>query len=60
MLNKEVKEEILAEEDLDKVLKILEPYEGDNWGPEIMQHIQKITPEDTIPINRFSYIRKNK
>lgn len=58
MLNEKIKEKVLKEKDLDKVLEILKPYKGD-WGKEIMNHIQKITPDGLIPIDTFSYIRKN-
>lgn len=60
MISKEIKDKIMNETDLDKVLEILKPYKGQDWDDEIMEHIQKITPEDEHPIGEFSYIRPNK
>lgn len=60
MISKEVKEKILKETNLDKVLEILKPYVGQNWDEEIMEHIQEIIPEDEVPIDSFSYIRPTK
>lgn len=60
MLNKKIKEKVLKEKDLKKVLEILKPYNGEKWDKEIMAHIQNITPEDEIPIDSFSYLRPTK
>lgn len=60
MLDKDVKRKVLEEKDLNKALEILKPYNGENWDTEIMEHLQKITPDDEIPIDSFSYIRPNK
>lgn len=59
MLNKEVKLKILQENNLEKVLEILVPYKGQDWGEEIMKHIQKITPNDKNTIDDYSYLRKD-
>lgn len=58
MLDKEIKEKILKERNLDKALKMLEPYKNLTWGKDIIEHLQEITPRDDIPIDDFSYIRK--
>ena len=57
MLNKEIKEKILKEDDLDEALKILKPYQNEQIDNEIIEHLQKITPDDEIPIDSFSYLR---
>lgn len=60
MLDKDVKRKVLEEKDLNEALEILKPYNGENWDNEIMEHLQRITPDDEIPIDSFSYIRPNK
>lgn len=60
MITNKLREKILNEQNLDKVLEKLKPYLGEDWDQEIMQHIQEITPNDEIPIDSFSYIRKIK
>lgn len=57
MLNKEIKEKILKEDDLDEALKILKPYQNEQIDDEIIKHLQKITPDDEISIDSFSYLR---
>lgn len=58
MLDKEIKEKILKEKNLNKALKILEPYKNLTWDQDIIEHLQEITPRDDIPIDDFSYMRK--
>ena len=58
MLNKDIKNMVLKEKKLDNALKILEPYKDLIWNQDIIDHLQKITPNDEIPIDDFSYMRK--
>lgn len=60
MISDEIKEKVLKEKNLNIVLKILEPYKGQQWDEEIMKHIQEITPDDEIGIDTFSYLRPDK
>ena len=54
MITNKLREKILNEQNLYKVLEKLKPYLGEDWDQEIMQHIQEITPNDEIPIDSFS------
>ena len=60
MLNKDIKSKVLKEKKLDNALKILGPYKNLAWDKEIIEHLQKITPNDEIPIDDFSYMRKKR
>lgn len=60
MLSKEIKEKVLKEENLDKVLEILKPYKNEDWDEEIIEHLQKIVPDDGPQIDEFCYIRPTK
>lgn len=60
MLSEEIKLKILNKTNIDKVLSILRENKIEKLDEDIIKHLQKITPEDDIPISEFSYIRKNK
>lgn len=57
MLTKEIKEKILKENNLENALEILKEYKDEKWDNDIIQHLQRITPDDDIPIDDFSYVR---
>lgn len=58
MLSKQIKDKVLKEINIDKALEILKEYKNEQWDNEIIKHLQDITPNDEIPIDDFSYIRK--
>lgn len=60
MLSKEIKTKILNETDIDKALNILRENKIEELDEDIIKHLREITPKDEIPIDEFSYIRKNK
>lgn len=60
MINKELKEKVLKETELDIALDLLKDFQNEEWDKEIIKHLQNITPKDEDPINNFSYHRKDK
>lgn len=60
MINKDIKELILKETNLNKALHMLEPYKDLTWDEDIIRHLQEITPDDEVPISDFSYTRRIK
>lgn len=59
MLDKKIKEKVLQKKNLEKALDILRQFKVEELDDEIIKHLQDITPEDKIPIEDFSYMRKN-
>lgn len=60
MISKELKKTVLKEKNLDVALELLRSFQNEVWDNDIISHLQKITPKDDDPIDRFSYRRKDK